>query len=494
MKPKHLVSKNLFTVLIPLLYAASSWAVDCDKACKAVNVKELDNDHVIIDVINGGVAGGRIRFPQTDRVQIVFINKNPFKYEYRFNILSKSLDQSVIDEGLLLLGFRMPTASGATTVAADFDCEGTDSNATEAIAQSATKYLTEFNKVVGDEEALRNLLTAYSDVRKKYDDFVDLTREDKIECSKICPKANELLPHLETLINELPKLDQALANAKKTAQAARVAHNELKNVISSKAKAASRQDCLDNADALARDLTAIEEKLPEYEITVTTARSQVDKVKTLRGIIRNLSDSSFTEIRYAPTTGASAVEISTFRRNIHEDNSKEAQVGDTVNLTVGESRFSLSGGIGWSTLESARIIRSRAPDPADATKTVEVFGEENNSELDPQIVAMMNARIGKPFNLFWRKSLPVSFAWSTGLVVATASSTDTVGTAYLTGPSLLLNDNAFVVSLLLHSARVGRLASGFKAGQPIPAELQDPLPLDNNRELGVMLAITYRTR
>lgn len=475
-----------------LMCGASAWAaVDCEKVCKPT---ELDNDHVIIDTITGNATGGRIRFPQTDRVQIVFENKNPFKYEYRFNILSKSLDQSIIDEGLQLLGFRMPAASGATPIAGSFTCDGTDANATQAIAQAATQLRTEFNKAVEAEEALRALLTEYGDARKEYDKFIELTKGDTIDCLVVCGEANKLLPYLDKLIDDLPKLEQALANVKKTDQAARAAHNELKNVVSSRAKPEKREVCLANAEAVPRRLTLIEEKLPEYETTVATAKSHIDRFKKLRGIIRNLSASSFTEVRYVPTTGASAVEISTFRRNLREDNSTEAQVGDTVKLTVGESRFSLSGGVGWSTLESARIIRSRAPDPDDATKTIEVFGEENSSEIDPQIVAMLNARIGKPFNLFYRKALPVSFAWSTGLVVATASSTDTVGTAYLTGPSLLFNDNAFVVSLLAHSARVGRLASGFELGKKIPAELQDPLPVDNDRELGFMIAITYRTR
>ncbi|HSP14069.1 MAG TPA: hypothetical protein VLV78_04890 [Thermoanaerobaculia bacterium] len=474
------------SVLI-LTNAGVAAAQDCVALCKRPTGDDLIPDHVIIDANTGDPIGGRTRFPQVSRVQIVFVNKNPFKYVYRFDVLTTSLTESIIKDGLQLLGATIPSGTKGAAPPATKECDSDKVSFDEFTKAS--------DSVDAAEKTLSEALGPYGKAMTAYDDFVKLTADDKIDCDTVCPKAQSLLPNLDLLIDGVTTIDNDVNALAKAVDDARAKHTALLAAINKEVTdQAKLKRCLKSADNADDRLQAVEQRLPKYKEARDKAADDKNQKRfdELRKLIRSLTSTSFVETRFATTTGPSEVKVTVFRRNIREEGTKEAQVGAPVSLQVGESRFSISGGIGWSTINQSTIVRQVAPNPDDKTTTIEVFGQQNKSHLLPQAVALLNARIGGDFNMFKSTSMPASFAWSAGVVVLDTA--DSAGNSYLTGPSLVLNDNAFVVSLLFQSARVERLASGFQPGQKIPADIKGALPVDRNRAEGVLLAFTYRTR
>jgi hypothetical protein len=465
-----------------------AYAQDCGQLCKRPTESELVPEHVVIDANTGDPIGGRTRFPQTDRVQILFVNKNPFKYVYRFDVLTTSLEESIIKDGLKLLGVKLPQAPapGVEGSPHAFNCDAD-------VEAEKSKYDDAAKAALTSETQLLAVIKNYQTSMDKYDDFIKLTDDDKLDCAVSCEAGKNLVPELDRLIGDFATVDAGVDSLEKAVQKARAAETALREAVKAKlTDEAKRTTCAKSIDDLDDPLVRLEKRLTQYKVARDRAKENKDRFEQLRKLIQSLTTSSFTETRSAVTTGPSEVKVTLYRRNIREQGAKEEQVGTPLTLRVGESRFSVSGGIGWSSINAAKVVRQLAPNPDDKNATIEVFGEEGKSRILPQVVALLNSRLGGEFNLFRVRSLPASFAWSLGAVVV--DTTDSSGISYMTGPSILLNDNAFVVTLAYQSSRVERLASGFQLGQKIPADIKGALPTEKKREDGIMVAITYRTR
>ena len=470
--------------ILGLLLVVSSATVRAQQDCTKICVKDETAD-LIIDANTGEMTDGQLSYPGHQKIKILFTNKNPFKYEYRFGVKAIALDQAIISEGLSILGVTIPERPGAQPPASFGACDlpGDTPNAFDEAFIKAQKAETE----------LTNLLDTFKSAVDQYDDFIKITREDSISCKAVCDPALRLQPKLDFLIANVSVIDERVTALEKAVKAAREEHTKLLAKINAEVTVkAEIKKCMDVANPRADPLAALEKRLPSYQEIRTKVLANKTQFAILNNIIRGLGPTSFSETRTA--VGPSDVTLSTFRRNLREEGAKEVQAtASPVKVTVGESRFSISGGIGWSSINRAKIVRQAAPDPSSSTGgTIEVFGEENGSHIQPQAVALVNARIGREFRLFKFKSVPASFGISTGVVILAAD--DTSGMSYLLGASLILNDNAFVVTLALHSANVARLSSGFHIGDKIPADIKGTLPVENNRTEGVMLAVTYRTR
>ena len=473
--------------ILVLLLVLSSVTTSAQLNCKDICVKEEVAD-LIIDANTGEMTDGQLNYRGHQKIKILFRNKNPFKYAYRFNVKAIELDQAIISEGLGILGVTIPDAPTGPTNPQSF-------GACEMAGNPAKAFDDAFAKAETAEKVLADVLKMFKPAADQYDTFINSTREDSISCDQVCEPALELQKKLDgVLIPNVGVVDERVTALEKAVKAAREEHTKLLDRIKADVTvtAAERKTCMDVATPRAEPLAAIEKRLLSYQEIRTKALANKTQFAILNNIIRGLGPTSFSEVRHA--VGPSEVTISTFRRNLREEGAKEIQAtASPVKVTVGESRFSISGGIGWSSINRAKIVRQAAPDPSSSTGgTIEVFGEENGSHIQPQAVALVNARIGREFRLFKWKSIPASFGISSGVVILAAE--DTSGMSYLLGPSLILNDNAFVVTLALHSANVARLSSGFHIGEKIPADIKGTLPVENNRTEGVMLAVTYRTR
>src|SRR5688572_27271114 len=60
-------------------------AVDCDSRCNSWKTR-VRPAHTKIDANTGAFVGGTLDYDAGQQPQLIFINKNPFKYSYRYEI------------------------------------------------------------------------------------------------------------------------------------------------------------------------------------------------------------------------------------------------------------------------------------------------------------------------------------------------------------------------------------------------------------------------
>lgn len=76
-------------------------AQDCTALCDWK--REMRDPHVVIDANTGEIIDGNTRFAEGDKVQVIFVNKNPFKYSYRFSLRSEPLSAAIASAFLGLI-------------------------------------------------------------------------------------------------------------------------------------------------------------------------------------------------------------------------------------------------------------------------------------------------------------------------------------------------------------------------------------------------------
>jgi hypothetical protein len=301
---------------------------------------------------------------------------------------------------------------------------------------------------------------------KAYEKFVLATDKDFLgsasDCETICMQGNDLLPALSSL-TDLTGFKDQLAKLQKDA-------DSLGKDIASYKQA--------NPNCSASELKDIEKNANDATAAGKAAQATVSELDKAKPAIELLSqriaktladDDSFSSVQYPYTQGEpTGVQINLFRKNLREEGAKEKQVGQ-VQLTVGQSRFSLSAGVGFSTIQDVTIV-----------KQGDKFAEENKSDLRPSLTTMLNAQLGKGP---WSRS---TWGISTGLVLTSRDNTTEV--EYIVGPNFGLLDNRFFIVLGYHAARVQSLRSS-----DIPADTTD-IPVVKVWKSGAMLAFTYKIR
>lgn len=477
----------LFTVVImltppmgivaqPLLSANLPVVDKCKANCSGANIIKRDA-RVEIDANTGELLFGSTKFEEGEKVQILFVNKNPFKYRYRFQIVSAPLAAAIATAFLSLIpGFGDILKKVATTPAAAGGpaCSGMEQDQMELVDAEVENVKAKLGKVT---PVLEKKLPIY----EKYEKFVKDTDKDSIdpsECESICQTAQELSQELGQLID--------LGNLAKDLQELKDAITKLDAAILTAKPKIKQKPCLDQLA-----------KHEEFAKSASDLREAGDKLvankksfEQLQKIVKSVlsMDKPFVEDAYPSTAGGPVgITITIFRTSLRVDDAQEQQVGQPIRIDVGESPLSLSAGIGFSTIEDKRIIRQPFAKP-DGTIGGR-FGEENKSSFRPSAVIMLNAHLCK-LSPFCRQA--TTFALSTGLVLS--SRNGATEAEFIAGPSFGFLKNNIFLTFGYHAARVERLGGGFKIGDEIPANLQDPLPVERNWRSGFMFAITYKLR
>jgi hypothetical protein len=480
-----MINRILFLAAAMIAVVPTVRATDCAARCRVPAVAELNAEYVEIDANSGKIIAGRTRFPKTETVQVLLVHKNPFKYQYRTDVRVEELEVGIARNFLTdVLGISTTAHQfDPNTVAGTSNCPAPTLVAKRDALDAA---LLEATTLAAD---LEKDMSALADASKAYNDFLQVTDKDPIDCEKICllvpdvRKALDLLKDVSNLRKRLTTLQQKTTGVKTQLADFAAAVNNLTD-------ATSKQQCVLGA---VTPITGEADKLVTAAAKYDKALAELEKDENKKAIaalveaIDTLNDESFVESRMVPTGGDALVLVDIRTKNLRTQDAEQVR---TIKLTVGESRITASAGVGFSTIEDVTVIRQRAADPADPTKIIEVFGEENASGFRPAAVAMLNANIGSPFHFLKLRTAPALFSWSLGLVIA--SRAEGAQTEYITGPSVGFLENKVVFTFGYHAARVARLGGGFKIGDPIPAALQDPLPVKHEWDGGFLLGVTYR--
>lgn len=484
-------SCGLLLLLIAL--PAVGRATDSDKCQARCNPIPHLPAFIDINANTGQILGGTTRFAEGEKVQVLISGKNPFKYAYRTQIVSSPLDPGTAAAFLRLVpgaGALIDSVLGTTQASGVAKTEATGIPECTLVGWSEVK--KQRDKLTTDIEALKKDAAEIKSVHEEYAKFVEDTDKDSLgdtmQCAAICVRAGELVQNLDKLIDlkEFKEKVAAVASASKKLQI---------SITALRATDARCKPDLDGAEKIAQDAATVAETLAEVVNKLEGAKASFEALGKI--IKAALADEHAFREEHFPYTGdgPTNVRITLFRRNLRVEGSAEKEV-TSIDLKVGQGHFSISAGIGFSTLEDKHIIRDG-----------EKFGEENKSSLRPSLTVMLNAQFGHLWS--WstgtpatqncpacpatpKRALPATWGISTGLVVSNRN--DTTQTEFILGPSLGLLDNNLFMTLGLHLAQVEKLGGGHKIGEEIPADLTGELPVKKDWAKGFMLAVTYKMR
>lgn len=480
-----------------------------DNPCESISepLPDEGDGFVVIDANTGKILEGSTRVSEDTRVKIAFVNKNPFKYDYSFQLIPKDVGGATVVSFLGLIpgipsipGFIEGTIDPPVAAATKSALESARTSGIPGTERAAAcpELIKDVTTLVENAEKIAKALNAKTALLKKanedYSKFVKATdstferglRDARTAFYKrLCNSARDALPKMEEVaaikfdeFSESLKLDLFSATLTVLEERVENATCEEKNLLKTA-------------------LAGLKAKAVEFKTTHDALKKTVaDNQKAFAGPIKIIktalgsTSTAFAEAAHAPTLGdATSVAITISRKNLREENPKEEVIAVAQPIEIGEPRVVLSGGLGFSTINERTIIRQQSlvPGPAGTMVVGNRFGFENRSQFRPSGLILIHGLL-KRFSLFGDEK--ANLALSGGLVFS--NRTDGLATEFVAGPSFAFARNKVFLTIGFHAARVQQLAGDFNIGDPVPADLTDPLPVQKNWSNGLMMGLTFK--
>lgn len=494
--------------------AAPAGPPTCRDKCNIPD-SEKEGDFAIVNANDPDSFEGQRKFPRGGRV--FFAKKNPYKYSYRIVCTERDIAAGIIDAFVGRIGIGdlsaftgavtppgstgggiQPLRPGATDDTDRSACKGVDAVRLREWKAYALKLQSGIKE---QADTLTQKTKDFNQAKNAYNKFLDATDTDNLDCEGACQSANALLPLLKKI--DLGNMGNAIAALKDSVAALKTLTSEYKPSDPGSNKAACEAEfklLVAAAAGYSTNVTELETKFTDLQKAINENQSKFDD---LAKIINNVNaviasgGNPFIEVRnLRADEDGKEVSCTISRKNLRVAGAVEVAFDDPVEFQVGESRISLSAGFGFSTINEIKIIRQSSLVPGeDGAPTLGTrFGFENRSKFRPSGLVLLNAHLYR-FRLF--RPNDTTFAFSGGLVLSNRSGAAGDGglaTEFIAGPSLGFLDNRVFTTFGFHAARVEQLGGDFKIGDPIPANLPDPLPVEKNWRNGLMFSLTYRIR
>jgi len=453
-------------LVLALLSLATATAPAQDAAGKACHSVVPTGPHVLIDASSMSTTGS-LTYPKLMTVPVYVHNKNPYKYDYQFTFTSQILEAAPVED--LLKRLAIPLVAPA---AAPAPAGGAATAAGCGIALSLDKLNIALKaKLAAARQALDDKVKLAGEVNA----FIAEVSADSIgaKCVTLYDEAKRLQPLLPDL-SDVSALKAELGQAQKDFDAYKA------QAIQGSCNAGDIADEINAREAELKDLQAdvqtwatglgSKENQAVRQALAKRIHTALNEPTAFRGKIFDLPEPD------EPT----AYTITGARQERFPNSGTMTRMAQEAVVKVGRSRFSLSGGVGLTTLGQRTI--GRVPSPTDPTK--QVFGLTEDSSIRPALVVLGTGHVYQ----FDKKD--VSLGLSLGALVAPSGNANAT-VEYVMGPTVGLLRNLLLLTGGVHVGRRDKLTA-FQLGDPVPGSATDELPLQKNWRTGFMFAITYR--
>ena len=427
------------------------------------------------------VLSGRTDYPTLQEVKVLVERPNPFKYNYRTTYTAKVLESEAIAQFLKYLGLPPEPPAGGGAAAAGAPSSVDPPECAAAAARFRGDVLAPVRSKLAAAKAA--LAAKRTDI-ERINDFISAISNDSIgNCQQVVVEAGVIRRLLSTIaeVNELERLiadtESALTSGGSTLAEQLDAWGNVNKVCpNTKATLAAE------IDKLKKDVEAARKAVDQ----VKEALASADEVKTRRALGGRIeavltADHPFFHWFALPRpVEPTQFDIAGGKQEMFPEPGQMTAAAQVVKVTVGRSRFTLSGGIGVTSLGERSIIRQAGP-PGGG----KVFGYEKNSPLRPVLVVLATG------HLYNFRNRDASFGLSTGFLLGSQSGS--ANFEYVLGPSFGFLRNLMIVTPGVHIGKRQQIAR-FHIGDAVPESLADPLPVETNWRAGAMISITFRMR
>ena len=446
---------------------------------------------VVIDANTGEHLTDRTSFPLDEKVRLVFVHKNPVRYDYKFVINRRLVEGDTIVRSLALLGmsFGEKPAEAAAAAIASLTTDVLRALATSAAAcrmkepevlrnliQGATgeraRVLGEYGKAVGDLSAK---LDEVKGLQKAIFDTVPGTPTSSYQ---LCTISSQALAGSRAITGypSHSRFVERLAAADKELEVGIGAAREV--TATPECKGAFKLAIAAAVDTR-RDLAASIKTIKDEDAKLTAAKKELEPFSEALGIALS-SATGFVETRaIGPAEEASEYDVSIVRTDRTEKKT-ETTVKVVEVLKLGRPRFSFSGGIAAAFSDQRRFERQAA------ATSGEIVGVGDESDAQIGVVGQLNGQIWQ----FWK--CKCSLGWSLGASVTDGEDDTQFG--FYTGLTLgALRDHLFLTAAY-HLHKETRLSAGFEVGGTIPDGFEGEIPTTTSTEGSLLVSVTYRIK
>lgn len=426
------------------------------------------------------LVSGRTDYPTLQEVKVLVERPNPFKFNYRTTYTAKVLESEAVAQFLKYLGLPpepAPAAGGvsAALVPADpVEC-----------ADAAAKFRADVIAPVRAKlAAAQRALAGKKAEIQRINDFISVISSDRLgNCHQAVTEADAIRRRLQS-VAEVGELETLIAEAEGGLTGGGSSLPDRLDKWGNENK-----QCPGSKQALAAEIDKLKAQVEGTRKAVDgvkEALASTDSVKTRQALAGRLdavltADRPFHHWFTLPVPDEpTQFDIAGGKQEMFPTPGQMTAAAQVVKVTVGRPRFTLSGGIGVTSIGERNIIRQAGP--PDGSK---VFGYDKNSPLRPALVVLGTG------HLYNFKTPDLTFGLSAGFLLGSQSGS--ANFEYVLGPSFGFLRNLLIVTPGVHIGKRQQIAR-FRIGDTVPASLADPLPTETNWRAGALISLTFRIR
>jgi hypothetical protein len=463
----------------------------CSSACKLPNqcLAGLGSDAVCINAQTGEVNPSPAVFGRNAKLTVLFHNKNPFAFQYRYSSSMRQIEDAIIAEGLKkLLGFDIADLGKEAKKAE----EEAQENAGKTLQQGKTTApkVSECPEII--EETAKAIQIRATQLKQANDrakaiemgvkDFQDpagvlftVPADPALEfrCSDLCASM-EKAEAAALKVTALNGFDEQL-------EALNKAQSSLGDALQNNSGRATCQGAYVSARQTLEDLGASIQLLKKQNSELATVKESIgQRVKVIADV--KASGSVFVDkFVIGPVEEATEVQYK-ISKTLRATGATDTVDANTP-IRLGRSRFSISAGLGVSFLDEKKFGRQPSSINGAVVDTVGITG---STDARFGIVAQLNGLLWQ-----WNTEAP-SIGWALGAAVTGDSNGTDFG--FYTGPTFGFISDKLLLTFAYHLTKQDKLAGGFKVGDVIPDDLEGDVPTTEETTGALLVTVTYKVR
>lgn len=480
----HLPGTHRMATALSLL-ALFGWQAALAQALPTCSYDTTRSDVVVIDANNGNLINSKRNFPEGDAVELKFVHKNPYVYDYTYAIMGVSVDAATIRAFLEKIGALDAKEPDAVATSADAGFASGILGSCSLINVMQLRAVIEVGVArEGLSRTLGSTIAALNTQATNFDRGVDAINSALPTSPQSCVELRDQGVSVLAIIDNIGSLGNILRTTRSQLQSQQTA---LDNAVPVAVRRQMSEN-IEQGNAACQDafaiISGIDTALQSNLQDATDAQANLNgKAAKLNAAYELISDtheiqSAFVDVRQIGPVGEATDFSVSVKRTLKTDDDDSTTANAGV-IRLGTPLFSYTLGASAAFADISSF--GRAASVSDTGEVISVVEETDSSNLQWGLVGQLNARIG---------GLGEGKSWGWSLGVALSEESDGTDLQLYTGPFVSLNKRWLVTAALFASEET-KLASGFKVGDEIPSDFQGDVPTKTETNPAIMITITY---